>query len=332
MAALAALTTLGGCIPPGGAPPLEAARPPVASAPNSTDAPRLALDLTDLKDARPLWEMRPVTAAAVDVRAATYIVKPGDTLRGIGEATGAGSDAIARANGLVAPFIVKPGQPLAIPGGRYHRIREGETGIAVGRAYGVPWTTIVEANGLSEPFVLRVGQRLVLPGSVVTPAISTPEVRAAAFQIGIDDLVTGSEPARVASTQSTKPLAAVTAASSSFAWPVSGGIVSRFGPQGNGRVNQGIDIAATSGASVRAASAGTIAYVGSGVPGYGGLILVRHDGNWISAYGRVANATVAKGDAVKAGQTLGKSGGEPLHFELRRARVPVDPVKYLPAR
>lgn len=292
----------------------------------------MALDLTDLKDTRPLWEMRPVTAAAVDVRAATYIVKAGDTLRGIGEATGAGSDAIARANGVVAPFIVKPGQSLAIPGGRYHRIREGETGIAVGRAYGVPWTAIVEANGLNEPFVLRVGQRLVLPGSMVSPATSTPEARAAAFQIGIDDLVTGSEPARVASTTPAKPLGVVPAPGTGFVWPVAGAIVSRFGPQGNGRVNQGIDIAAPLGAGVRAAFGGTIAYVGSGVPGYGGLILVRHDGNWISAYGRVANAAVAKGDAVKAGQTLGKSSGEPLHFELRRARVPVDPVKYLPAR
>ena len=332
MAALAALTTLGGCIPPGGGPPLEGPQPQAATARTETDAPRLTLDLTDLKNERPLWEMRPVTAAAVDVRAATYIVKAGDTLRGIGEVTGAGSDAIARANGLAAPFIVKPGQSLMIPGGRYHRIREGETGIAIGRAYAIPWTAIVAANGLSEPFVLRVGQRLVLPGSMTAPAASTPEARAAAFQIGIDDLVTGSEPARVASTTPAKPLGVAPAAGSSFVWPVGGALVSRFGPQGSGRVNQGIDIAAASGAGVRAASAGTIAYVGSGVPGYGGLILVRHDGTWISAYGRVANATVAKGDAVKTGQMLGKTGGEPLHFELRRARVPVDPVRYLPAR
>jgi murein DD-endopeptidase MepM/ murein hydrolase activator NlpD len=68
------------------------------------------------------------------------------------------------------------------------------------------------------------------------------------------------------------------------------------------------------------------------VPGYGGLILIRHDGGWISAYGRIATADVAKGDSVSADQRIGKSAGEPLHFELRRARVPVNPVDYLPKR
>ena len=68
----------------------------------------------------------------------TYIVKPGDTLRGIANKTGAGSQIIARANGLEAPYVINPGQRLAIPGGRYHRISSGETGIAIARAYGVP--------------------------------------------------------------------------------------------------------------------------------------------------------------------------------------------------
>jgi murein DD-endopeptidase MepM/ murein hydrolase activator NlpD len=113
---------------------------------------------------------------------------------------------------------------------------------------------------------------------------------------------------------------------------LTGTVTRSFGPQGSGQSNQGIDIAAVPGASVRAASSGTVAYVGNGVPGYGGLILVRHDGGWISAYGRVATAVVAKGDSVSADQLIGKTASEPLHFELRRARVPVDPAKYLPKR
>lgn len=247
------------------------------------DAQRLSLDLSRLKDERPIWEIRAVVARA----------------------------------------IVENGR-------RYHVVAAGETGIAIARAYALPWSRIVEANGLAEPFVLRVGQRLVLPTVDATAAAITPEARAAAFQIGIDDLVTGSNPAQSTVVPPVPKLATV--APGRFVWPVLGRIVSRFGPQGSGRVNQGIDIAALTGANVRAASAGTVAYVGSGVPGFGGLILVRHDGTWISAYGRVASAALAKGDTVNAGQTLGKTGGEPLHFELRRARVPVDPVKYLPAR
>lgn len=282
-AAGAALATLGGCIPPGAVAPTPVAPPPVAQA--RPDAPRLDLDLSQLKDERPIWEMRPVVARAVTEG-----------------------------------------------GRRYHVVAAGETGIAIARAYALPWSGIVEANALLEPFTIRVGQRLLLPGprAAATSAPPTPEARAAAFQIGIDDLVTGSEPAKVAAT----PVAPVasTAAPARFVWPLNGALTGRFGRIGNGRSNQGIDIAASPGAGIRAASAGSVAYVGSGVPGYGGLILVRHDGGWISAYGRVASANVAKGEAVRAGQMLGKSGGEPLHFELRRARVPVDPVKYLPTR
>ncbi len=277
------LAALGGCIPPGAIAPMPTAPPPVVQ--TRPDAPRLDLDLSQLKDERPIWEMRPVTARAMTEN-----------------------------------------------GRRYHVVAAGETGIAIARAYALPWSGIVEANALVEPYTIRVGQRLLLPGSIATaPAtIPTPESRAAAFQIGIDDLVTGSEPAKMA----TAPISPTTstATPARFVWPLNGALTSRFGRMGNGRSNQGIDIAASPGAGIRAASAGSVAYVGSGVPGYGGLILVRHDGGWISAYGRVASASVAKGEAVKAGQTLGKSGGEPLHFELRRARVPVDPVKYLPTR
>jgi murein DD-endopeptidase MepM/ murein hydrolase activator NlpD len=280
--AVGAALMLGGCIPPGAS--SSAADVPPPPVVPTVAQPRLSLDLSQLKDERPIWEMRPVMARAITEN-----------------------------------------------GRRFHIVAAGETGIAIARAYALPWSKIVETNALAEPFVLRVGQKLLLPGqiaSVATPP--TPEARAAAFQIGIDDLVTGSEPAKPGASPA-KP-AQATPGPTRFAWPLLGALTGRFGPQGSGRVNQGIDIASQAGAGIRAASTGTVAYVGSGVPGYGGLILVRHDGGWISAYGRVASASVAKGDVVKAGQALGKSGGEPLHFELRRARVPVDPVKYLPAR
>ena len=277
--ALGGALMLGGCIPPGVTVP---AAPPPPVVPIMAPPPRLEVDLSQLKDDRAVWEMRPVVARAVT------------------------------ANGQ-----------------RFHIVAAGETGIAIARAYGVAWNRIVDANALTEPFVLRVGQRLLLPAGGA--AAMTLEARAAAFQIGIDDLVTGSAPAQVAATPSLAS-PSITKGSTRFIWPLTGRIIRRFGPQGNGQNNQGIDIAAAPGAGVRAASSGTVAYVGNGVPGYGGLILVRHDGGWISAYGRIATAAVAKGDPVSADQLIGKSAGEPLHFELRRARVPVDPVRYLPAR
>lgn len=219
-------------------------------------------------------------------------------------------------------------------GRRVHIVAGGETGIAIARAYAVPWSAIVAANALTEPFVIRVGQRLVLPGDAPAKTVDTLEARAAAFRIGIDDIVTGSEPARTAVARAApnpRPVATAATTATRFAWPASGPVVGRFGRQGS-RVSQGIDIDAPAGTSIRAASAGTVAYVGSGVPGFGGLILVRHDGGWISAYGRIASSVVAKDAVVKAGETLGRTGDDTLHFQLRRARVPVDPLGYLPKR
>ena len=91
---------------------------------------------------------------ARDVDGGTYIVQPGDTLRGIANKTGAGSHLIADANGLVDPYIIRIGQELVIPGGRYHQVNAGETGIAIARAYAVPWKEVVALNNLEEPFIL----------------------------------------------------------------------------------------------------------------------------------------------------------------------------------
>lgn len=278
-----------------------------------------------LIDETPIWEVRPVTANAATINQTLYVVKPGDSLRAIGEATGAGSETLARVNNLVPPYGLKPGQLLRVPAGRYHRVGTGETGIAIARAYSIPWGVIVSANNLAEPFVLRVGQRLLLPGETAP----TAETRAAAFRVNIDDIETGSAPAQavVGNTLNTN-------FSGRFNWPLTGDLAERFGPTGKGRVNRGIEIAGASGSEIRAAADGTVAFVGNGgSAGYGGLILVRHGDGWISVYGRAGQATVARGQAVEAGQTIGTVGEDAkLHFELRKNRVPVDPAKYLSPR
>ena len=223
---------------------------------------------------------------------------------------------------------VRPVTPHAFiqDGHRIHIVGTGETGIAIARAYAIPWHAIVDANVLTPPYLLRTGQRLRLPDAVS----GSTKVPAQRLQLDIDDLVTGSEPA--VAVGSTTPRSTVPKGVARFVWPTAGTQVSRFGRSPAGRVNQGIDLQSSAGAGIAAASDGTVAYVGRGVPGYGGLILVRHEGGWISAYARVARASVAKGDTVRAGQTIGNTSDEALHFELRRARVPVDPLAYLPRR
>lgn len=228
---------------------------------------------------------------------------------------------------------IRPVVPNAIvvDGKRFHKVAVGETGIAIARAYGVPWSRLVEANALTEPFVIKVGQRLLLPDTNA-PSI---EARARAFRLNIDDILTGGEPAlprrATAIALAVEPSRPV----GRFDWPVPGRIVSRFGPAGAGRFNQGIDIAAPSGGAIRAAADGVVAFVGDGIPGYGGLILVRHGGGWISAYGYAARADVKRGDSVKRGAAIGMVSSEfgpALHFELRKDRKPVDPVLWLPRR
>jgi lipoprotein NlpD len=358
---LAAPLVMGGCIPEGGqhrpdwddAPPLQ----PVAQQGDSRD-PRIPYrDVSAGQRAHgiagpaaplPNWQTRPVTPDARFVAATTYIVQPGDTLRGIADRTGSASEAIARSNNLQRPFTVRVGQRLAVPGGRYHLVRAGQSGIAIARAYGVPWARIVAANDLTEPYILRTGQRILIPGSELN---STASERAAAFSLDIDDIITGGEPAPAPDTRparvpppprrtlpSTTPIEAPARLSGSFAWPVRGPIVKRFGPGASGERNDGIQIAVPVGTPVLAAADGTVAYVGSEIAVLGGLVIIKHGGGWTTVYGHASKLLVHRGETVKRGQTIalsgntGLAGRAELHFEIRKGRDPVDPVSQLPPR
>ncbi len=339
IAGLLLSATISGCIPPGVRTGSD------ARASDRADAPAIPEpDIDTIYKESPVWEAKPVTVSARAVGASTYVVVSGDNLHRIGENTGAGADAIARENALSAPFTLQVGQQLRIPDGRFHRVEAGESGIAIARAYGVPWSEIIKSNGLADPFVLRVGQRLRIPDSR-TPGEDSAS-RKASFRLAIDDILTGGEPADAVGTSpalpSARPRAPLSPAMSvrepksfagSFGWPVNGRIATRFGPAGQGIVNDGIDIAVAQGAPITASSDGVVAFVGN-VAVYGGVILIRHGNGWITTYARAASAIVTRGQLVKRGQVIGTAGqgDSPLvHFEIRQGRVPVDPLKQLPA-
>lgn len=331
--------TLAACIP------AEAERRADAPAP----PPRLDADAAtvQLAEPEPVWTAQQVVPSATSVPTSTYVVQPGDTLRGIGNRTGAGSEMIARANGLTPPYMIRAGQRLTIPGGRYHAVAEGETGIAIAAAYGIAWSRIVAANGLAEPYVLRRGQRLLLPGDTPTRTAGIEE-RAAAFRIDIDDVLTGGQPApadnapALAASPRPKPLPANVPITQperfagSFAWPVRGTVLSPFGPGEGGAKNNGIDIAAPAGTPIRAAADGVVAYAGDRVAVFGGLVLINHGGGWVSAYGHASRVDVVRGQKVAKGAIIGLTGdtgyaSKPkLHFELRKDRTPVNPLAQLP--
>ena len=346
--ACAAILLLAGCIPGDRPDPANGAvryyTPPYAPAP---EPPRETVVVPPAAKVPPAWAVKAVVPDATEVRESTYRVRPGDTLGQIAERTGAGADGIARANDIAWPYAVRAGQRLRIPGGRWHRVKAGETGIAIARAYGVDWSQVTTVNHLREPFILRTGQRLLLPSRAEVATMSL-EQRAQAFRVDIDELITGAEPALAADaapavpvTRPTRRLPASAAVgeparfSGRFGWPLTGPLLTRFGPLGGGRKSNGINIAAPLGTPVLAAADGVVAYVGDlGI--YGGLILLRHGDGWITAYGNAEELLVTRGQAVKRGQLIARAGEtgsatEPqLHFEIRNKRLPVDPLQYLP--
>jgi lipoprotein NlpD len=342
---------LAACIPQGSGPrPVEPRYAAPAAQSQAVDRVR------ELPVPPPAWEARQASADGRAVATTTYTVRSGDTLRVIADRTGAGSEAIARANAMVAPFVVHPGQRLTIPGGRYHLVRSGETGIAIARAYGVPWQQVVAANALTDPYILRTGQRILIPGDAAPTAYasaspSNAATRAARFTLNIEDIVTGGEPAIAANAAPvraqptpSRPLASTAAVAAppplrgGFQWPATGNLLARFGRGQSGERNDGIKIGVPVGTPVLAANDGVVIYAGSEVPALGGLVMLRHSNGLITVYGHARELLVQRGQTVKRGQAValsGDSGFAPrpqLHFEMRQGRDPIDPLTRLPAR
>lgn len=181
-------------------------------------------------------------------------------------------------------------------------------------------------NDIPPPYTIHPGQRLRLypggQGSAATrPASSS----------------TPAKPVATTTPKPAPPAPVVVPATSNLAWrwPADGGVVESFA--GGDPTRQGVDIAGKAGQPVRAAADGVVVYSGSGLVGYGELVIVKHNDQWLSAYGHNRARLVNEGQVVKAGQQIaemGRSGAarDMLHFEIRYNGKPVDPQQYLPKR
>ena len=204
-------------------------------------------------------------------------------------------------------------------------VQRGDTLYRIATDNGIAMRDLAAWNGISAPYTIYPGQRLSLyPGG----GRSTAPTRTA----GTSKPVT-----RPTTPATTAPAATPAPAASSvkWRWPVDGQLLSRF--EAGQPTKQGIDIAGSGGAPVRAAGDGTVVYSGSGLVGYGELIIIKHDEQWLSAYGHNRNRLVNEGAVVKAGQQiaeLGRTGAsrDMLHFEIRYNGKPVDPLRYLPRK
>lgn len=242
-------------------------------------------------------------------------------------------------------------EPVKKASGGRHRVRSGETLFSLGRKYGVSPYAIADLNGLPHDQSLNVGQSLRLPGgtakSIVAkvPAVEESEQIASNDDpVETDDTeqnVTLKKPALDEEVPIAKPVqeqaARVDAVPTlgSMRWPVKGKIISEYGAKPNGLKNEGINIAVPEGTGVRAAESGVVAYAGNELKGYGNLVLIRHEGGWVTAYAHAKELFVKRGDIVKRGDVIAKAGqtgsvsSPQLHFEVRKGATAMDPLKFL---
>lgn len=249
--------------------------------------------------------------------------------------------------------------------GRTHTVTVGDTIYNISVRYGVTPSALMQLNAVTDPTQLAIGRVLHIPESTAAPReVTMPEgvrvnriehvapieaaaVAPAAGSSSSGDQTstsTGSEPAAAASTSAAaapaaepapaakaaeKPAAAVVPGTRMI-WPVRGTVLSDFAKNG-----KGLDIGAAAGSVVVSAGAGEVIFVGSGVKGYGQLVIVRHTPTLVTAYGHNSKIVVQTGDKVKAGQKIAESGNTEaerpmLRFEVRDRGQPVDPMKFLP--
>lgn len=294
-----------------------------------------------------------------------HTAREGDTVFTLSRRSGVPTRAIIDANNLQAPFALTPGQRVNIPAVRVHEVRSGETASVLAQRYGVSLAALVRANGIEPPYNIRVGQRLVIPGATAAAPAVAAAPRGTVEQTNLPPPPVAAPvpapqavpvPQAGAPAPSPAPQAALpppptpanppaapsdanpAATPGRFLWPVRGVVVSDFGPKPGGLQNDGVNIAAPRGTPFRAAESGTVIYAGNELRGFGNLLLVRHDGGYVTAYAHADELLVQRGDQIRRGQTIGRVGQTggvttpQLHFEIRRGTRPVNPMDYLGAQ
>lgn len=298
----------------------------------------------------PIREGAGVTQGAASIDCgARYTVRRGDTLSGIADRCGVRWLDLAAENNLTAPYTLRDGQVLAMPGAaRTYTVQRGDNLYRIAVSHGMSLPELASINGIRPPYTIYPGQELQLSGSarpVQTASAPPPSQRPAQQASQQTPQQTQTPPPASRPAASTPPPASQPAAQPSqpiagapqFRWPHGGEVIANFGSQPGGRRNDGIKIAASVGEPVRAAAAGEVVYAGNELQGYGELVLLRH-GDWVTAYAHNSVLRVSVGQQVEAGAIIAEAGSSgsasrvQVHFEIRRGVTPVDPLQYLPRR
>ncbi|PDT87887.1 peptidoglycan-binding LysM [Bradyrhizobium sp. Y36] len=254
---------------------------------------------------------KPVAAMAAPP--SMHFVNHGDTLASIARKNHISSAELARANGLDPSAKLKLGTKLTVPGAKTVALAPPVAAAPVGAA---------PVAGTLQPVAAAPAPAM----KVATAAAPVQSARLAQATANVEEKPAAEAPAKAAETTSALP---------TFRWPVRGKVVTSYGAKTNGKSNDGINLAVPEGTPVKAAEDGVVAYSGNELKGYGNLVLVRHSNGYVTAYAHASELLVKRGDAIKRGQVIAKSGqsGEvaspQLHFEIRKGSSPVDPLQFL---
>ncbi len=283
----------------------------LGSLPTNSSTPTLAVDNT--------------VNAAPSANAYTHVIESGESLYTIARHYDVTAQAIVQANGLGSPDKIFVGQKIIIPGRADLLASKGQAAPAV--------TKVAAIAPVEAPLAAPVKSHAVT-------ALADPTKTAAITDPKLVDPATSTVQPKVAAPAAAAPAAAPTqtanieptmSGADKFRWPVSGKVSTDFITS----KGTGINIDAPEGTAVRAAENGTVIYVGSGVEGYGNLVLIRHPNGYVSAYAHLKSTSVSKGDNVSRGDGIGLVGmtgsvtRPMLHFELRKGATPVDPIPLL---
>ncbi len=229
----------------------------------------------------------------------------------------------------------------------YYRVRKGDTLIGISLDHGVSWRDLAAWNQIDNPNLIEVDQLIRVKPPKPTRSATAPATTSGASQAtdssapgktDIRPLASAKPPALPPATPpSTAPAAAAPAAKAAdgitLSWPAKGNVITQFADPGY----KGIALSGTEGDPVSAAADGRVVYSGNGLRGYGNLVIVKHDGDFLTAYAHNKSILVTEGQQVKRGQKiaeLGKTDSDQpkLHFEVRKSGKPVDPLKFLAQR
>jgi murein DD-endopeptidase MepM/ murein hydrolase activator NlpD len=305
------------------------------------------------------------TSDTLDSLAHRYNIKPAAILQANGYK---GPRALSPGQQLIIPYqnpanIAAPAAPapaskpvaVASAAPSVHVVNRGDTLLSVARRNHVPVSELAKANGIDPQAKLKLGTKLTVPGAKIAAIAPAAQPMPVA---GAQPAPAGAPPAtKMAAVSSVPPQSArlaqattkveepsveapakaadATGALPTFRWPVRGKVITSYGAKTNGKSNDGINLAVPEGTPVKAAEDGVVAYSGNELKGYGNLVLVRHSNGYVTAYAHASELMVKRGDTIKRGQIIAKSGqsgevGSPqLHFEIRKGSTPVDPLQFL---